>query len=222
MTARDLERRVVARAERCGIALADAAAHFVAEHARAVLASAPALHLTAIATLEEFLERHVGESFEGAAMLAPDAAGAMLDLGTGNGYPALPLWAARPGLAPVLVEASARRAAFLREVLAAGPAGATVHDAQVQRAPDLPGEVAFRVVTTRAMGGWERVLPRLEARLAPDAELLVWAGTSAEVVARRAAWQRRYRLADRRALPGRERSWVWRFVSAPDNRATQK
>ena len=39
-------------------------------------------------------------------------AGELLDLGSGNGYPALPLVAARPGLRPLLVEASSRKAPF--------------------------------------------------------------------------------------------------------------
>ena len=39
----------------------------------------------------DLVERHVGESFEGAALLDRHASGRLLDLGSGTGYPALPI-----------------------------------------------------------------------------------------------------------------------------------
>jgi 16S rRNA (guanine527-N7)-methyltransferase len=171
------------------------------------------LHLTSITAPAEFLERHLGESFEGAALLDPAVEGVMLDLGSGNGYPGLPVAAARPGLKPLLVEAAARKASFLRGVVAQGFAGGAVLQRQVQRAPDLEDVALVRVLVTRAAGDWERVLPRLASCLEPDGTLLVWAGAHMETVHRRKAWAR-YRLAERKSLPGRDRSWVWRFESA--------
>ena len=66
------------------------------------------------------------------------------------------------------------------------------------------------MIVTRAMGNWERVLPRLSSVIVPDGVLLVWAGEQMQNVSRREVW-RRYRLEERRALPGREHSWVWKF-----------
>ena len=57
----------------------------------------------------------------------------------------------------------------------------------------------------------ERILPRLAGCLEPDGALLVWAGEAMEAVMEREAW-RRYRFVERRALPGRDRSWVWLFA----------
>jgi hypothetical protein len=90
----------------------------------------------------------------------------------------------------------------------------TVLDRQIQRAGDLPEDVHFAVVVTRAMGSWERVLPRLAERMSADGRLLVWAGSTMERVAARVSW-RRYRLIERRELPGRERSWIWSFQFTP-------
>jgi 16S rRNA (guanine527-N7)-methyltransferase len=160
---------------------------------------------------EDVLERHIGESLEGAALLSEDASGLLVDLGSGNGYPGIPLAALRPGLTPLLVEASARKAAFLREVArACGLERMAVLEAQVQRAEDLDPATSssIAVLATRAMGNWPRVVPRLVPRLAPDGIVLLWAGGDAESVLARASW-RGTRLLRRHSLPARDRSWIW-------------
>lgn len=207
------ERRIRDRAGASGIELGVEHVEALAHHARAVIAAPANLHLSAIRDPEEFLERHLGEAFEGAAMLRDNADGKLIDLGSGNGYPGLPLAAARPGLHVVLVEVSERKSEFLSTVVSQWFPGVVVDRRHVQRAPDLEGLVPARVIATRAMGGWERILPRLAPGLGVDGELLVWAGDALEKISSRAAWGR-LKLRERRALPGRERSWVWRFVSA--------
>jgi 16S rRNA G527 N7-methylase RsmG len=209
-----LEDAIAARAAAAGIRLAPPAILALAVHARAVMRANERLHLTTVLDPAAFLGRHLGESFEGAAMVDPGAAGTLLDLGSGNGYPGLPLAAARPGLEAVLAEASPKKAAFLREtIVEAGLSSARVVERQVQRPADLAGLLqGIRLLATRATGGWERILPRLAPLLVPGGEVLLWAGEDVETVRRRAAWER-LRLIERRPLPGRERSWVWRFES---------
>ncbi len=210
-----LEETIASRAASIGIALAPGAVASIAGHARAVMGANERLHLTTILGPAEFVERHIGESLEGAAMLDAEAAGTLLDLGSGNGYPGVPLAAARPGLAAVLADASARKAEFLRDAIReAGLEGTRVLERQVQRAADVP-ELAglVRVVSTRAAGGWERIVPRLLPCLAPGGEFLIWAGDDLDAVRGRVIW-RRLELVERRPLPGRDRSWVWRFRAA--------
>jgi len=207
-----LERRIVKRAAACGITLAPPSAAGLAEHARAVLRINPIVHLTSITTQKEYLERHLGEGFEGASMLDEGAQGLLLDLGSGNGYPGLPVAVARPGLELLMAEASRKKAEFLRGCVGfAGPGGARVLEAQVQRATDLGESVALRALVCRAMGNWAKVLPRLASALAADGEMLLWGGADVETVSGRAAWSK-LRLAERKPLPGRERSWIWRFT----------
>ena len=202
---------ILARASRSGLALTPEWADALAAHARSVLRENDELHLTSITEPGEFLERHLGEAFEGAAMLGADAEGPLLDLGSGNGYPGLPLAAARGGLQLVLSEASVRKAAFLRHVVeASGLQNVEVLEAQIQRTSDLADLGPFRWITSRAMGGWAKILPRLHSALGDGGELLVWAGEEMEVVAKRVAW-RRLEVVEQRPLPDRERSWIWRF-----------
>ena len=83
--------------------------------------------------------------------------------------------------------------------------------APVRHARDLPSVGGVRLLLSRAMRGWDKIMPRVAACLGPDGELLLWAGSDMESVARRKAWQT-LQLLERRPLPGRDRSWIWRFV----------
>jgi 16S rRNA (guanine527-N7)-methyltransferase len=207
----DLEARIRARAGECGIELADEAVQALGHHARAVLRENQQLHLTSISEPVEFFERHIGEAFEGAAMVDAGATGTYLDIGSGNGYPGIPLAAARPGLSLLMVEASVRKADFLRSVVRDAPLpSASVMETQVQRASDLEGIDPARLITSRAMGGWPKILPRLRTCLEADGDVLVWAGDEAEKISKREVWKK-FKVEERRPLPERERSWIWRF-----------
>jgi 16S rRNA (guanine527-N7)-methyltransferase len=206
---------IVARALDAGITLSPAAAKALALHAEAVLASNERLHLTAITEPGAFFERHLGEAFEGAALLPATIRGVLLDLGSGNGYPGIPLAIARPGLSPVLAEASSRKAAFLREALgAAGLDRGRVLEARVARAADLDELPSVAVLATRAMGGWERIVPKLASRFAAGTVVLVWAGPDGEAIMRRTSWSR-LKMEKTRSLPGREHSYVYRLSVKP-------
>ncbi len=206
-----MEEKIRERAKRSGLELADETVGKLASHADAILRNNDELHLTSITDPDEFVDRHIGEAFEGAAMLTPDIEGTMLDLGSGNGYPGIPVAAARPGLRLTLTDASARKAEFLRQtVRSCDLHWVDVYEAQIQRASDAEHLGPLRLLTVRAMGGWAKILPRMAAALAEDGEMLVWCGDEIETVATRKAW-RKLHLVDRKPLPGRDKSWIWRF-----------
>jgi 16S rRNA (guanine527-N7)-methyltransferase len=211
------EEAIAARARRAGLVLPPPAVAALALHARAVLDADARLHLTAITDPEQFVERHVGESLEGAALLPEDARGVLLDLGSGNGYPGVPLALARPGLGVVLAEASRRKAEFLEQVARRLPGTVSVLATQVQRPDDLAeiGAEGLAYLATRAMGNWSRVVPRLLRTLLPGGLVLLWAGPEAEAVLRRAAWGP-VQLVHRHPLAGRERSWIWVLQRSAD------
>ncbi len=205
---------ILERARAAGIALSPSSAGALAAHARAVLEANPRLHLTAITQPDAFFERHLGEAFEGAALLPASVQGLLLDLGSGNGYPGIPLAIARPGLVPVLAEASPKKAEFLREaLLAAGLGHGRVLEARIARREDLVGVAPLSVVATRAMGGWERIVPKLASCLAAEGCVLVWAGGDAESIMARTSWAK-LRVQKSRTLPGRDESKVYRLSKA--------
>jgi len=207
-----LPEAIAQRARSAGIEIDAAASAALATHARSVLAANERLHLTTIDAPDEFLERHLGEAFEGASVLDRGVTGIHVDLGTGGGYPALPFLIARPALRSFLVEASHKKAEFLRRALAACglSARAEVLERQVQRAADLGEANPIRVLTVRAVGGWSKLVPKLAPLLDANGVALLWAGEEVEQVRHREAWKR-FELVARHPLPAMDRAAIWEF-----------
>ncbi len=74
-------------------------------------------NLTSILDPLEAARHHTAEALALIDLLEPDADDVLVDLGSGNGYPALPLLTAWPATRGVLCEAREARVAFLRAVL---------------------------------------------------------------------------------------------------------
>ena len=72
------------------------------------------LNLTAIRTLEETVERHYCESIFAAGHL-PEGRLSIADLGSGAGFPGIPIAIVRPDCSVTLIESHQRKAVFLRE-----------------------------------------------------------------------------------------------------------
>lgn len=126
------------------------------------------LNLTAVREPEEIVRRHFGESlFAAARLFSSETALAghwLLDLGSGAGFPGVPIKIYAPGLRLVLLEAKYRKAIFLRELARA----LRLRDSQVfsGRAQDFPPPPAPAPVTLtlRAVERFEQILP-VAARL---------------------------------------------------------
>ena len=114
----------------------------------------------------EELVSHALESALGAALLPRN--GAVVDIGTGGGFPGVPLAILRPDLSMTWLEPREKRAAFLRHVARAVPAGNAV--VRVGRAGDLP-DSGFDFATSRAVG--IETLGRIRF-LGPGGGLLLW------------------------------------------------
>ena len=188
-----LQERIFAAARKHGLQLDDETLVFLAEHARAVLRENALLHLTTITEPDTFIARHIDESFAGAALLPEGIEGELLDLGSGNGYPGVVVAAARK-LTPVLAEARKKKAEFLSRVTKA-----EVIDEQIQRAADVSGR-SFAVITARALGSWEKILPRMTPALADAGRIVVWAGEDVESIFKRAVWSKLQRVTSRQGI----------------------
>ena len=120
----------------------------------------------------------------------PTAAVRLADLGSGAGFPGLPikLWAPRTSI--TLIESNHKKAAFLREVARA----LTLTDIYIQnaRVETLP-PATFDVVTLRAVERFPKVLPVAAALLAPSGRLALLIASSqlaqAQSTVPHIAWQ---------------------------------
>jgi 16S rRNA (guanine527-N7)-methyltransferase len=78
------------------------------------------INLTAVRAPEEIVTRHFGESLFAARHLFPDASGSqsrVIDVGSGAGFPGLPIKIWAPAIHLTLIESNHKKATFLREAI---------------------------------------------------------------------------------------------------------
>lgn len=126
-------------------------------------------NLTAITDPDEVMVRHYLDSLSVARAAQPRAGARLIDVGSGAGFPGLPLLIAFPGLEVTLLEATGKKIAFLEHVIAAlGLAGAATLRARAEEAGQMPGQrAAYDLVLARAVAR----LPALLEYLLPLAKV---------------------------------------------------
>lgn len=145
-----------------GLVLADDAREVIDGHLRLLLAWTPAINLTAIRDPVAAATLHVVDSLVATPVLRDHQVSRLLDLGSGGGYPGIPLAAALPAEA-LLVESIGKKAGFLRTAVEATGIGGRVAVA-AERAEELARDQAHR-------DGWPAVVARAVASLPELAEL---------------------------------------------------
>ena len=132
------------------------------------------MNLIGASTLADLWHRHMLDSAQLFCRL-PDPKMPLADLGSGAGFPGLVL--AIMGAADVhLIESNARKCAFLRDVIRATGAPATVHNARIE---SLAGRQKFSIVTARACAPLPTLLGFAETLLAPSGICLFLKGANA-------------------------------------------
>ena len=130
--------------------------------------------LTTIRDPREVARRHFGEGLFLAREL-PGHLQSVLDVGSGAGFPGLPLAAVRPELEVTLLESVQRKAVFLREA-SRGWANVSVSNARLESVAGSWDVCVMRAVSVR------ETLPHL-ARLCRSAALLLGEEAAAEAQA---------------------------------------
>jgi 16S rRNA (guanine527-N7)-methyltransferase len=118
------------------------------------------LNLTAVRDPENIVRRHFGESlFAAARLLDPQSRVRIraIDVGSGPGFPGLPLRLFCPGLRLTLIESQQKKATFLKEVIRMLRLDDT--DVFVGRAEGFPEPGSADLVTFRAVEHFEQILP---------------------------------------------------------------
>jgi 16S rRNA (guanine527-N7)-methyltransferase len=141
------------------------------------------INLTAIRNQEEIVTRHFGESLFLARHVFPDGSAQaptrVLDIGSGAGFPALPLKIYSPQIHLTMIESNHKKATFLREAARA----ITLTDINVidKRAEALAANPSFpraEVVTFRAVENFDQTLKQAAALLAPHGTMALLIGES--------------------------------------------
>ena len=122
------------------------------------------------------VETHLLDALLGLALL-PRPHGSvvrLLDLGSGGGFPAIPLLIVRPDLVGTLVESSRKKAAYLDEALDRLALTARAVNARFPDSFPMNGPRRYDVLTTRAVGSAGKLVNAARPILAPGALALLW------------------------------------------------
>jgi 16S rRNA (guanine527-N7)-methyltransferase len=168
------------------------------------------MNLTAIRDPENIVMRHFGESFYLARKLAEwgisrrsadtgEGSAKVVDVGSGAGFPGIPLKIACPSVGLTLVEAQQRKAVFLKEVLRALELEAEVINVRAEELARSRAESAD-VVTLRAVERFEAVLPTAARLVRPKGHLAFLVGSGQVETAQNLL--RHWSFAPPEAIPG--------------------
>jgi 16S rRNA (guanine527-N7)-methyltransferase len=146
-------------------------------HVRLLLAWNAAINLTSIRDAATIAVRHVVDSVAAVAPLRERGVTELVDLGSGGGFPGLPLAAALPAVRTLLVESIAKKARFLETVIAATGVSdrVAVHATRVEAlAADARERERWPAVTARAVGDLAELVELSFPLLRPGGVLVAW------------------------------------------------
>jgi 16S rRNA (guanine527-N7)-methyltransferase len=144
-------------------------------HARFLLAWNAAINLTAITDPVALARLHVADSLAAVDLVAAGPHADLLDIGSGGGFPGLPLALALPATRVVLVEATAKKARFLAALVGAlGLADRIAVRPERAEALAAPGGPRVDVVTARAVGALADLVELALPLLRPGGRLVAW------------------------------------------------
>jgi 16S rRNA (guanine527-N7)-methyltransferase len=146
------------------------------------------ISLTTVTDPLDIVRFHFGESMFAASALS-NRNGRLADVGSGAGFPGIPLNLVIPNLCIVLIESNAKRAAFLAEA---------IRELGLKRAEVFRGRFddftlvapGFDVITARALGMHEKLIKWSRAAINVGGSLVLWLGAAdAAQVSMQESWR---------------------------------
>lgn len=165
-----------AESSKVGLSLEDRCLDRLTAHYQLLVKWSRAVRLVGSTDPATIIGRHILESL---ALLpyVPEPRGSLLDIGSGNGFPAIPLKCALPDLRLGMVEPTVRKGAFLTTAIAhLELADAEVIRGRVDKHRDLARLGRWDCITMRAVAAIPAVLAGAGQALRPGGRLLFMVG----------------------------------------------
>jgi 16S rRNA (guanine527-N7)-methyltransferase len=145
------------------------------------------ISLTTVTDPQEILKFHFGESVF-AVPSVPINFGRLADVGSGAGFPGIPLAMLVPELQVTLIESNLKKSAFLSEVIRTLdlPHVSVLRSRMEDLQSNLP---PFDFITARAVGAFDDLLAWSASTLTASGKLILWiSGQDAAEIARTPGW----------------------------------
>jgi 16S rRNA (guanine527-N7)-methyltransferase len=161
------------------------------------------ISLTTVTDPLEIVRFHFGESML-AASYAPFQEGRLADVGTGAGFPGIPIKMLAPELALTLIESNSKKAAFLSEVVR------VLELDRVNifrgRMEDFPAaDPHFDFIAARALGMYSELLKWSQESLSAGGKVYLWLGQEdSAAITRGRSWAWKNSIP----IPGSERRFL--------------
>lgn len=171
---------IVNGAESLGVQVSACQVAQLGVHARELLLWNKKTNVTAITLPQEVAIKHVVDSLAIARWIHPEAS--VLDIGSGGGFPGIPLKILMPSLSVTLIDSSRKKNSFQRHVIRSlGLAGITALQTRIESFSADPdraksGEPAFSVIVCRAFTELARFVETAIPLLAPAGSILAMKG----------------------------------------------
>jgi len=157
-----------------GVALKSGVAGRIAAYISLLLKWNRTISLTTVTDPSEILKFHFGESIFAAPTVNFDQS-RLADVGSGAGFPGLPLALVVPALDVTLIESNTKKCAFLSEVVRELKLpNVTVFRGRMEELP--PQTEPLNFITARALGGHDELLGWAKDHLADQGEGVLWLG----------------------------------------------
>jgi 16S rRNA (guanine527-N7)-methyltransferase len=161
------------------------------------------MSLTTVTDPVEIVRFHFGESMFSAPILTTKN-GRLADVGSGAGFPGIPLKLVEPALEVTLIESNAKKASFLSEAIRE----LKIEGVEVYRGSFEGfdgGRLGFDYVTARALGMHDRLVRWSRREVNVDGSLILWLGEGDAV---RVAKQRSWEWGESLPIPGSLRRFL--------------
>ncbi|MFH1008099.1 MAG: 16S rRNA (guanine(527)-N(7))-methyltransferase RsmG [Candidatus Latescibacterota bacterium] len=165
-----------------GFSVTEAQVGDLLAHMAAIRSWSPRINLVGPNDLGSLASRHILDSLTALCIFPPDETLTLLDIGSGAGFPGIPLQIVRPNLRVTLLESRRKRALFLQKMVAQLTRApfSVIHARAEELARDPDHTHRYDFITVRAVTSLDQAVLLAVPLLGPSGRIVLYRGPNAQ------------------------------------------